>query len=96
MSTTVIRRSGQHRLGYFHCTLTGAAVLGVLFLLCWATAAIADVPASKAFLGIFMQAALSAPPEAMAQGLVAAVLAGGLIGGLIAVFFNVLAFTNRR
>lgn len=95
MTSATIRRT-PHRLGYVHCTLTGAAVLGVVFLLCWATSAVADIPASRMFLGMFVESTLKSPPQAMAGGLLAAMLAGGVIGALIALWFNLLAFTHRR
>jgi hypothetical protein len=83
------------RLGVFHCTLTGAAVLGVIFLLCWATEAVADVRATKAFLVFFTQQALSSP-AGMGRGLVVAIVVGGLVGALISIFFNVFSFIGRR
>jgi hypothetical protein len=84
------------RLGLFHCTFTGALVLGAIFLLCWASAAIADAPASRAFIGIFTQGSLGLPPRALAQGLTWSLIAGGVIGALIAFWFNLYAIVSRR
>lgn len=95
MSSPAIQRRPP-RLGVWHCTFTGAAVLGILFLLCWATEAVADIQASRAFLGLFTQTVLNAPPQALAEGLVWAVVAGGLIGGLLAACFNLFAQVGRR
>jgi hypothetical protein len=83
--------AARPRVGLFHCTLTGAAVLGVVFLLCWATEAVADVHASHAFLALFTEQALSTP-RSMTGGLATAIVAGGLLGALAALFFNVFSF----
>ncbi|TAJ69838.1 MAG: hypothetical protein EPO51_20120 [Phenylobacterium sp.] len=77
------------RLGVFHCTLTGAVALGLLFLLCWFGVAVADIPASRRMLGFFTSQALEAP-GAIGLGLVSAVVFGAVIGGLIAISFNAL------
>jgi hypothetical protein len=90
MSTLSDART-KPRLGVFHCTLTGAAVLGVVFLLLWASEAVADVAASKALLVFFTGQALDSA-GGTARGLVAAVVVGGLLGALISIFFNVFSF----
>ncbi|MES2896866.1 MAG: hypothetical protein V4759_12585 [Pseudomonadota bacterium] len=81
------------RLGVFHCTATGAAALGILFLLLWATAAIAG-PEPSGVLAFLTQQAQRGPGS-IGLGLVQAVLLGGLIGGLVAVCYNALKFLNR-
>ena len=81
------------RLGIFHCTATGAVALGILFLLLWATAAIADPEASSGMLAFLSQQAERGPGR-IGLGLVQAVLLGGLIGGLVAVCYNALKFLN--
>lgn len=78
------------RLGVFHCTLTGAVVLGLLFLLCWFGVAVADIPASRHMVGFFTTQALEGP-GAVAKGLGWAILLGALVGGLIAVCFNAIS-----
>ena len=82
------------RLGVFHCTATGAAALGILFLLLWATEAIADPESSSGMLTFFSQQALRTPGR-LGLGLGQAILLGGLIGALIAVCYNALKFLNR-
>lgn len=77
------------RLGVFHCTLTGAVVLGLLFLLCWFGVAIADIPASRRMVGFFTSQALESP-GALGLGLASAIAFGALVGGLIALSFNAL------
>lgn len=79
------------RLGVFHCTATGAAALGILFLLLWATAAIADPDPSSGMLAFLSQQAQRGPGR-IALDLVQAVLLGGLIGALVAVCYNALKF----
>jgi len=87
------------RLGIFHCTLTGAVVLGLLFLLCWFGVAVADIPASRRMLGFFTSQALESP-RAIGLGLASAIVFGALVGGLVAVSFNALGMmlipTRRR
>jgi hypothetical protein len=83
------------RLGVFHCTFTGAAVLGVIFLLAWVTEAVADVEASNALLTLFTQQALRSP-AAISEGLVSAILLGALLGALVAIFFNLIGAFMRR
>lgn len=82
------------RLGVFHCTATGAAVLGILFLLLWATEAVADPEASQGMLVFLTQQALRTPSHA-GLALAQAILLGGLIGGLVALCYNVLKFLSR-
>ena len=93
MSTQAIVRR-RPRLGVFHCTFTGAAVLGVIFLLLTASEAIADAKASKAVLVLFTQQALRSP-EAIADGLLTALIVGGLFGALVAIFFNLFGAIIR-
>jgi hypothetical protein len=68
--------------------------LGVLFLLGWSTEAAAEAP--EAFISLFVRAILNAPPQALAEGLVWAVVAGGLLGALAAICFNRLTQIGRR
>lgn len=75
------------RPGVFHCTLTGAVVRGLLFLLFGPGAAIADIPASRRMVGLLTSEALGTP-GAIGMGLAWAIAFGTLVGGLIAHFFN--------
>jgi hypothetical protein len=87
----------RHRpLGVLHCALTGSVVLGVLFLLSWATSAIADIPASNRLLGLFTQSSLHAPPTALAEGMASALVIGGVAGAVLAIAYNLLAVFSRR
>ena len=86
------RRSAP--LGFFHCTLTGAAVLGILFVLCWATSAGGQIPASRAMVGLFAEPDQS-PRQALVSGLMWSLVVGGLTGGLIALCFNLLGKLSR-
>jgi hypothetical protein len=83
------------KLGVVHCTFTGCAVLGILFLLAWATEAVADIPASQAFVAIFTQQALGAPRAQFASGLASAIVIGGMVGGLVALCFNLFIAMPR-
>ncbi|HEY0650510.1 hypothetical protein [Phenylobacterium sp.] len=88
-------RSSTSRLGVFHCTLTGAVVLGLFFLLCWFGVAIADIPASRRMVGFFTTQELQSP-SSIATGLGWAVLFGAVLGGLIALCFNTLGLILRQ
>lgn len=70
-------------------------MLGALFLLSWATSALADIVASNRVLGLLTQAALDAPPTALAEGLTTALLIGGVTGALVAIAYNLLAVFSR-
>lgn len=86
-----------HRpLGVLHCALTGSIVLGVLFLLSWATSAIADIPASNRLLGLFTRGSLHAPPTALGEGMASALVIGGVAGAVLAIVYNILAVFSRR
>lgn len=82
-------------LGVFHCTLTGAAVLAVVFLLLWFTEALADARASNSLLTLFTQQSLLSP-AAIGEGIATAVVVGGLFGALVAIFFNLFGALMRR
>jgi hypothetical protein len=81
------------RLGVFHCTFTGAVVLAVLFLLCWATQAVADVAASRSMLVFFTGQALSSP-GALRTGLLMAIVVGATVGAVVSLVFNLFSFVG--
>ena len=93
-ASTPLRRTT--RLGVFTCALTGGAVFGILFVLAWATSALADVPASGAFLAFFTQQAVRAPHGQFATGLASALGLGALVGALVALCFNLVTSALRR
>ena len=82
------------RLGVFRCTLTGALVLGLVFLLCWFGVAVADIPAPRRLLGFFTGPGVESPGS-MAEGLGWAILFGAVLGGLIAICFNALGMMQK-
>ena len=83
------------RLGVIACALTGSAVFGILFMLAWATSALADIPASSAFLAFVTQQAMRAPHGEFATGLASALGLGALVGALVALCFNLVAGALR-
>jgi len=89
-----LRRST--RLEVLPCALTASAVFGILFVLAWATSALADIPASGAFLAFFTQQAMRAPHGAFATGLASALGVGALVGALVAICFNLVASALRH
>jgi hypothetical protein len=66
MRSTCPRRAWP--LGVAHCAATGAAVLGLLFLLLWTTRALADPHGSEGMLVFLTPQALRTPGSA-ARGL---------------------------
>jgi hypothetical protein len=74
----------------------GSAVFGILFLLAWATSALASVPASSAFLAFLTQQALHSPHGEFAKGLASALGLGAVVGAVVALFFNLVAAALRR
>jgi hypothetical protein len=75
--------------------LTGAAVLGALFVLCWIAAVINVAGASHMYLTLF----LAGPGGAfgtLVVGGICSVVAGLVVGALVAVSYNAFAFVDRR
>lgn len=73
--------------GLVQSTLTGAATLTVLYLLCWAGAQLASFRASHMFIGLFTPDAPASVPALYNGGLWALVF-GAVTGLLVAVFFR--------
>lgn len=82
--------SMPRRLGWIHCAATGAAVLVVLFLLCWLAAAFTSLTVSHMYISLFTAAPISSV-AALIAGLCWSMLFGAVTGALVAVFFNLLA-----
>ena len=83
------------RLGVLRCALTGAIVLGGLFLLCWLGAVLGMTGGSHAFLSLFTQAAGATTPS-LVFGLCWSIIFGALAGGLTALVYNALGVLDRR
>ncbi len=82
-------------LGVVRCAATGAVVLAILFVLCWAATALSALPASHMFVALFTTA-----PEvsltALGVGLCTAVAFGALTGALAALAYNLFRFLAPR
>lgn len=91
MATAVSADAKFARLNVARCAFTGAAVLIVLFVLCWTTAAAGVLNASHAFISLFTPAEVSS---------FAALIEGALwalgFGALVATFYNIFRFAGRR
>lgn len=81
------------KLGVWRCAATSAAVLGVLFLVCWLAAAFAGLRGSHMFIAIFTRAPVQSS-AALAEGLCWSLLFGAATGALVAIFYNL--FVPRR
>ena len=90
MSPINVDRSTSPGIGVFRCALTGAAALGVLFILCWAGAVIFPTAVSHMFVALFTQAVFTTI-AALVQGLGSALAFGALAGALVATFYNLFA-----
>lgn len=83
------------RLGLFHCSLTGAITLGLLFLLMLVSEAIASAPVSSGALIFLTQQSLSGPTAA-SRGLAGSIIIGAFAGLLLALTYNLLGVLLRR
>jgi hypothetical protein len=83
----------EHRLSALRCALTGAAVLGIQFVVCWA-AAVAGLAGSHMYIANFTLAPVGSP-TALAVGLCWSVIIGVATGALIAVVYNALGFVEH-
>jgi hypothetical protein len=77
-----------------HAAITGAAALAALFLLCWATEAVAGSPPTRAVLAFF-GAADTAGAKAGVAGVGWAIIFGCVAGGVLALFGNLLSNLGR-
>ena len=77
-------------------SLLGAALLAVVFLLCWATEAVAGAPPARAVLAFFGASAGLITPAQGVAGVGWAIITGGIVGGLLALIGNVLTNLGRR
>lgn len=81
-----------------HALVVGAAVLGFLFVLCWAGEAggvDAYVPMTHRFVSIFTSAPETSSPAALAEGLPWAIAFGAVSGSALALFANAFRFLTR-
>jgi hypothetical protein len=82
------------RLSALRCAATGAVVLAIVFVICWAAAAAGFAGGSHRYISIFTLAP-EASLTALAVGLCWSVVFGALAGVLIAVAYNSFAFVDR-
>lgn len=83
MPATIAPHPEERHLHSLETTLIGAFVLGVLFVLCWVTAAYGNIPMPGAYVRLFTTQPIHSF-AALYQGLFWAVVFGALIGALIA------------
>jgi hypothetical protein len=75
------------KLNIWRCAATGAAVLGVLFLVCWLAVAFTGLRGSHMFIEIFTRSPVQSP-AALAEGLCWSLVFGAATGALTAIFYN--------
>ena len=83
------------RLDALRCALTGATVLAILYIVCWAAAALGFSGGSHLYLSIFTLAPV-ASLKALGVGLVWSVVFGAVAGALTAVTYNAYGFAENR
>ncbi|WP_374473038.1 hypothetical protein [Phenylobacterium sp.] len=91
---TLARAPQRPRHSIVHAAVIGAAVLAAIFLLCWATEAVAGSPPTRAVVALFGGADTSSAKAAVA-GLGWAIIFGCVAGGLLAMFGNLLSNLGR-
>lgn len=82
------------RLNVLRCTLTGAAVSAVLFVICWLGALFSLPGASHLYLVLFT-AVSKGTIGALAYGVISSTIVGLVTGALLAFFYNVFAIVER-
>jgi hypothetical protein len=95
MTSTVSEHPRLARLNVVRCALTGAAVLIVLLIVCWATAAAGAPGAPHAFISLAASAKVSSL-GALFEGVGWALGFGALTGALVAAFYNLFHFAGGR
>lgn len=83
--------ASRPRLGLIHAALVGAATFLVLYVLCWAGAALGMTQASHLYLSLFTTAPITSP-AALLEGSCISIGFGLIAGALTALFFNVFRF----
>lgn len=79
------------RLGLFHTAIVGAATLLLLYVLCWAGAALGLTAASHLYLALFTTEPITST-AALLQGACLSIGFGLIVGALVALFFNLFRF----
>ena len=92
--TTLHEHSSRSGFGILRSALTGAVVLTVLFLVCWAPAAAGLFAGSHAYVSLFTAAPVGSA-VALAMGVVWSLICGAFIGALIAITYDAFKFIGR-
>lgn len=92
--TTATIETHHHRLGVLRCTIAGALVLAVQFVLCW-IGALFIASQTHMFVELFTAQPV-ASTAALGIGTIWAGVFGAITGFLVAVIYNVLASLDRR
>lgn len=87
--------ASSSRLSALRCALTGAAVLAILYAVCWAAAAAGFTGGSHMYISIFTLAPV-ASLAALGIGLFWSVVFGAATGALVAATYNIFSFAEHR
>ena len=94
MTTASLSAERTGGLNLVRCTFTGAIVLAIQFVLCWAAVFVVPGP-THMFVQIFTAQPMNSL-GALFEGLCWSILFGGLTGLLIAIVYNALSPFSRR
>lgn len=83
------------RVSVLQFAAAGALASFAVFVLCWAGAALALIPATHAYIALFTAAPV-ASTTALAEGALWAALFGALTAAIVAISLNVFSFLGRR
>lgn len=95
MTTDSQGTAGAKPLAVVRCATTGAAVLGVIFVGCWAGAAVGWSGVSHMYINLFTAAPIGSG-VALGIGLCWSLVFGAVVGGLTAVIYNAFGFLSSR
>lgn len=83
------------RVGILHAVAVGAATLGFLFVLLWASEALGIGPSREGLMRALASSAREASLHALIRGLPIALFFGAIGGAMLAIFANLFRFLDR-
>ncbi len=94
--TTLSIEPRVQRMHVIHALVVGAAVLGFLFILLWATEAVGIGPFPPQFMEMFRGDPQEGAWVSLMRGMPTALSLGAAAGTAIAVFANMFRFLDKR
>lgn len=94
MSTSALEPRG--RMSISHALAVGAALLGFLFILLWASEALGVSSSTRAWFEALARDAREASLQALIRGLPLALACGAIGGAMVAIFANLFRVLDRE